>query len=103
MNLKEMRAMAKSQGIRGYSKMKKADLEGLIKQYNPNAFEVQVEPTNEPVAEPVAEPTETNEPVEKSSQNLERLTNRGLKNIAKERGLKNWSKLNKKQLIDLLS
>lgn len=105
MNLKELRLQAKEQGLKGYSKMKKADLMEALQTNRDLHGPTPSENKNDVREDNVIPPPLTSPltPTAKPTGNYSNMTNKALKNIAKERGFKNYSKLNKKGLVELLS
>lgn len=114
-SLKDLRSQARTHGIRGYSSMRKEELQAVLA----NVPVVVRVPTTEEIVHP-EEPLEVTETESKSPEVQEepkklvrgieqkplpfdRMTNKGLRDIAKQRGLKRYSKLKKEDLVDLLS
>ena len=103
LNLKELRSRAKLQGVRGYSKMKKQELIDLLSIESDGQVESVTYTTdvNEDDTESVSKPITKTSPQKKNIP-YGNMTNRALMNEARSRGLKNYSKMNKQSLVELL-
>jgi hypothetical protein len=98
MLLSELKLQAKELGIRGYSKMKKQELQNALDTIRPPAQAQAPEIDDASETEQVEAPVE-----EKSEVNYNALTNKALREQAKLQGIKGISKLNKTDLISKLT
>jgi hypothetical protein len=98
MLLSDLKKQAKELGVRGFSKMKKAELQQALETIRPSEQSRCAEPDTTSDVEPDIVPPVEVAPESKLDYNS--LTNKQLRDEAKGKGLKGVSKLNKMQLID---
>ena len=97
--LKELRTRAKEKGLKGYSRLKKVELEELLsrnKWRSPAKFHCQG-------GKCMRISTKSPSPAKKGGRSRKEETLRELREVAKEMGFFGYSRLNKTQLKDLIS